>query len=667
MSEHPARRSGDPWWTLAWLGLVLAIPLRLAFFAGFGLGDDPGESFALMDFAQHLRLNPANFMHYRVINVVLRGLLYRAFSVNELAFVLPILAFALGTHAMAIVLARDLLGARGAFLTSLLFLVTPYETLASTANVPDYIHAFFGVACAWAAYRGYHRRSDRYMALAAVFLVLGLLNRLSMVLLVQTLGVATLCTLRQWRRWVALWAVFAVLVGLVCLADFFYSGLPYGWIANSSGGMGGLDVTRILGFELMVYPRYVFHHNDYPNWMFGLTGWCALLGALLALGRAVLRRAGGAEWFVVLAFFVFVALFELMPHRLTLHAYWSHPRIFRYLAQVSPALYLSGAYLLDRLWALGPRRSPVGLGAVLCVAVALFGLQQTPRVAEPLSDANRDCRHLIAFLRGIATDKPTPLFTDSWRVALIQAQYPRHYKAWMLRGVGADSKDEKVRFLRSVREGLVITGGATLPWYSGIDLIVSLSRLDFTVPPSWTLLREFDGKLTSWRVEPLRVWSVKGQDSAATPAVHVDTSQEPKALFAAGMASFDRGDCPGARPYFQAIIDRSPPAELAPDGWYFDTICRFRDGDWEGTLAGFQELVRRFPGSIYVPGAYYHMGLAYAGLGDTARARQTFEYVREQFPRDETVSRMAAERLAEMPADRGAGLLGRLWKRLWRR
>src|SRR5206468_1676786 len=150
--------------------------------------------------------------------------------------------------------------------------------------------------------------------------------------------------------------------------------------------------------------------------------------------------------------------------------------------------------------------------------------------------------------------------------------------------------------------------------------------------------------------------SVKGQDSAATPAVHVDTSQEPKALFAAGMASFDRGDCPGARPYSQAIIDRSPPAELAPDGWYFDTICRFRDGDWEGTLAGFQELVRRFPGSIYVPGAYYHMGLAYAGLGDTARARQTFEYVREQFPRDETVSRMAAERLAEMPADRGAGL-----------
>ena len=96
MSEHAARRGADPWWTLAWLCLVLAIPLRLAFFAGFGLGDDPIESLSLIGFAQDLRLNPADSLHYRVINVVLRGLLYRVFSVNELAFILPILAFALG-------------------------------------------------------------------------------------------------------------------------------------------------------------------------------------------------------------------------------------------------------------------------------------------------------------------------------------------------------------------------------------------------------------------------------------------------------------------------------------------------------------------------------------------------------------------------------------------
>ena len=88
MSEQAAR-GGGPWWGLAWLCLVLAVPLRLAFFAGFGLGDDPGESLSLIDFAHHLRFNPGNFMHYRVINVILRGLLYRVFSVSELTNEFP--------------------------------------------------------------------------------------------------------------------------------------------------------------------------------------------------------------------------------------------------------------------------------------------------------------------------------------------------------------------------------------------------------------------------------------------------------------------------------------------------------------------------------------------------------------------------------------------------
>src|SRR5204862_7903252 len=105
---------------------------------------DPTESISIHNFARTLQLDPNDFMHYRVVNIVMRGLLYRLFSPNELAFVLPILAFALATHAVTVVVAGELLGARAAALTSILFLATPYETLASTANVPDYFPAFFG-------------------------------------------------------------------------------------------------------------------------------------------------------------------------------------------------------------------------------------------------------------------------------------------------------------------------------------------------------------------------------------------------------------------------------------------------------------------------------------------------------------------------------------------
>jgi hypothetical protein len=294
------------------------------------------------------------------------------------------------------------------------------------------------------------------------------------------------------------------------LADFYYSGSPYRWVwFNSAGGVGGRDVTDIFGYVLMIYPRYLFGQDDFLNRMFGLTAWCAVLGVALALGRVVARRTSTAEWVLLIAFFVFGGVFEFLPHKLTLRAYWSHPRIFRYLATVAPVFYLNAGYFLDRTWDLRLLRSPLRLGPIVCAAMVAVGLQQTPRVIEPLADSSRDGRRLLAWLPSQRKSTPVPLYSDSWRIAWIRALYPKYWEAWTLHGVVADTRAKKVHFLQAVPPGaLVITGGATLPWYSGIDLIVSLSRLSFTVPPNWTLLQEFDGKRAWWRAEPLRVWSV---------------------------------------------------------------------------------------------------------------------------------------------------------------
>jgi 4-amino-4-deoxy-L-arabinose transferase-like glycosyltransferase len=488
------------WWTAAWVLLALAVPLRLVFFAGFGLGDDPSEAVSIASFARTLRLDPHDFMHYRVVNVVVRGLLWRAFPGSELAFVLPVLGAALATHAVTVVIARDLSGARAACFTSALALVTPYETLVATANVPDWFHAFFGTLAAWSALRGYRRADGRWMALGGAAVVVALLNRLMALILVPTFAVATLATLPRWRRWVGFWGTIVVLVGVVCAWDRWYSGEAFRWIVfNSAAGGGGYDVTSMLGQVLRVYPRYVFGWDDHGNSMFGLTGWCAALGATLAVGRLVLRRGGTAEGVLVIAFFVFGGLFELLPHKLSLTAYWSHPRIFRYLAPVAPVLYLCGGYLLDALWRV--RRA---VGGVVTAAVVLVGLWWTPRVAEPLVDANRDVRHLVAVLRTQPSD--VPVYSDYWHVWLV---WSRVWPVPPLHQVLPNSQDEKVRFLAAVPpDALVVTGGATLPWYSGIELIVNLSTLHFTVPPTWRLVDEFDGPRRPWRIEPLRVWRV---------------------------------------------------------------------------------------------------------------------------------------------------------------
>jgi hypothetical protein len=493
------------WWRLAWLCVALAVPLRLAFFAGFGLGDDPNESLSLAYFAEHLRLNPDDFLHYRVLNVVVRGLSYRWFGVTEAAFILPILAAALGTHAMGTLLAGELLGARGAFLASVLFLATPYETLASTANVPDYFHACSGTGAAWAVARGIRRDRAGLMALAAVLLALGFLNRVSTILLVPVFALATLATPTHRRRWLVFWAAFVALIVIGCLADRAWSGSPLGWFSRNSGG--GLEVSGILGRVLAVYPRYVFLRDDLGHWMFGLTGWAAAAGALVAAMRAVRGRAGAAELGVLLAFFVFGGLVELLPHRLRLDGYWSHPRIFRYLAQLAPALYLCAAYALDRAWVRQPALGVAGVAAVVAI-----GLWNVPAVTEPLRDANRDARALVAFLKTherLPGEARLKIHTDYWRVDQIRARYPGFAAAWELVGVGPDSPSQRVAFLGRVTDGVVVSGGASLPWYSGPGLVVSLSALHYQPPHTWRLAWTYPGPVTPWRLEPLRVWMMR--------------------------------------------------------------------------------------------------------------------------------------------------------------
>src|SRR5919197_5298874 len=133
------------WWRLAWLLWLAAIPLRLQYFAGYGLGDDPifyrAGLHAIVD--GHLNVNDPNVT--RLGQIIPQIIVFHLLQPNDFSFVLPTFVFALGTHAVSLFVARDLFGARGALLTSAFYLTSPYETLTATAFAPDYIVSFWTV------------------------------------------------------------------------------------------------------------------------------------------------------------------------------------------------------------------------------------------------------------------------------------------------------------------------------------------------------------------------------------------------------------------------------------------------------------------------------------------------------------------------------------------
>jgi hypothetical protein len=492
-------------WRLALVCVLAALPLRLWFFYGYGLGDDPNFATTPLNAIETGRLDFRDHHTNRLLMLLPQVLAFRLLPVNDFSFVLPILIFALGTNLLTVLLVGDLLGVAAAAVAALLALVTPFETLIATAFVPDAILGFYSVACVWGACRGYVRRSRAVMALAGGLLAATLFVKASAILLLPVAVLATLLGRRFASGWFAFWLAAAVVIAVVSALFAWLAGSPFHWYTHRAIPPWGHDVTEQLWFTLGVYPRYVFGPDpDYGGWMFGIAGYLALAGGGVAVVEAVRRRSVPAV--VVALLWAYILLFNFAPHKLEIARYYSHPRIFRYLAQVAPFVYVAAAFLVARLYGLGRAGRAVGL--VVTGAAVAVGLVQTPATTKPSWDSNTDGRLASAFFRSRGPLSGASFFCDFWYCERLRDMHYPVSKDWRVTSANADSRDRKRAFLAGIEEGYVITGGAGLPWYSSRSWLLTLSQLGFDPPQSWTLLFQHDGPRERWRPEPLRIWYV---------------------------------------------------------------------------------------------------------------------------------------------------------------
>ena len=496
------------YWYLAWVLLLAAVPVRMIFFTGYGaLADDVNDAM-LARWVLDTGLNPQISHCYRVMHVLPRSLFYWIMGESTFAFAMPILFFALGTHAMSILLARDTFGNRGAFLTSLLFLSSPYETMCSTMGVPDYIIACFCTACAWFCYRGVTRRHWLYMILGALCFTGALLTKTSALGFLMVISAATVLWITRWRQWAFFWGSMLLLVGAICVADYFYSEHFFRWYWFNNF-FHGADVSDRLRQVWMALPKYLFHKSEYGTWMFGITGWIAMAGVLAAVVCLIMKKArAGAS--VILLGFLMLLIIEFMPHKLTLKGYYSHWRVFRYLAYVVPAIYLPAAFFIEMLFRMKPRRVWTSLAVVLLVIVVGINAYQTPRVTRASCDAMRDGRALIKYLKNNPPPQGLTIHADQWKCDRLKTMWHPQVTTHKLdhHSHYPPTPEERQKVLGSIEDAIVITGGAGLAWYGSLGYILNLVDAQFDPPANWELLFEREAQEEVWRREPMRVWRV---------------------------------------------------------------------------------------------------------------------------------------------------------------
>ena len=128
---------------------------------------------------------------------------------------------------------------------------------------------------------------------------------------------------------------------------------------------------------------------------------------------------------------------------------------------------------------------------------------------------------------------------------------------------------------------------------------------------------------------------------------------QPQRLFDSSYGDYATGNYVLAVQGFESYLGYFPKSQRAHEAQlYIGESLAGQKKDMDAVIA-YDRVIANYPGSASVPTAYYKRGAAFERLGDTARARESYEALIKQFP-DTQQAVLAKQRLesANRPATR---------------
>ena len=129
---------------------------------------------------------------------------------------------------------------------------------------------------------------------------------------------------------------------------------------------------------------------------------------------------------------------------------------------------------------------------------------------------------------------------------------------------------------------------------------------------------------------------------SATPAANAGIS--PQRLFDSSYADYSVGNYSIAVDGFESYLKTFPKGVRAHEAQlYVGEALAWQKKDMDAIVA-YDRVINNYAGSPSVPMAYYKRGMAFERLGETARARESYESALKQFP-DSQQAVLAKQRL----------------------
>ena len=509
-SGTPVARLLDGRDCLLMLGFMAAgLALRLAWFSGFGLGDDfifRNEVNTILVGKTVLADNQA----YRFTWWFPAALSCRVFGLNEVGLVAPFTAAATVGTGLVYALGKALYGRPGAVVAALLLLFHPLDFVWSTMLTNDIMMSVTAALTILFALRALAQDDRtwrrRLWTLAGITLWLGFHAKLSAAFLIPAL--ALICLVHRERLTADVLCLVFTAAGLLVLSGlvaYAFTGDPlfsYHSELSFQGLSGPGASTHVISPHMFwYYPRLLFFGDELGDFLYGFQP-SALVGLLVLAPFLRLRTSSTAVFWFVCAFLimqlniqradgVWISGFRNIRH--------THPFVY-------PLILLLTGFVVA-LWKRLPRLAYVLLALLVGVG-AWQSVSAAAKTRIAFGDRRKACEYLAALPRDIVhLDEGLGVYcaflTLPGGPLRVQQLHP--------------NPDPRRTELASVTSGYVVTGGSREPYYGCPHCIPRASEL---VPGRWTLLQELPGPAVFgfWRPEPVRIWQAARPDApAGTP------------------------------------------------------------------------------------------------------------------------------------------------------
>ena len=492
--------------------IILALIIRVIFFSGFVLGDDPNyadDARTILD-GSYPPLCDLCVFSFRPVLLYSISLSLKWLGWSEFNFVLPILLSSLICIYLIYKLAEMLFDKNTGLLAALLLSIYPLDVVHATTMSNDIMLSMLVALSMLLVLKGFKStKRTSPLCFAAAGAVLGIAAGVK-IIAIPAIGLFFLILLwcigeeKRFNKGTVLFIIAWALVQVIFSAtyyfktgDFFahiHAELIFNKKFNPSGFM---NTASSLKNALLFYPKYMLclqaeGHPDYEFYPYGFVYPVFLLGTLFFIRKRDRKAVIPLVWFTYLFLMMEFAPLRISPYYQPIH------RLVRFLSIISIPTLLVVAYFLKQVYR--ERGAGKALALLLMAGLVVTSLHQTYRKSYCYRDSMADARSAFAILRHMPYKR---IISDhELKMALLLYNQYEHGDAFK------SFEYDKPQFLNG---SLVILGGARRP---DIHHLYADNFARSTKPQSnWVKICEVEGEKEAWRKSNLVMYRIVAKDT----------------------------------------------------------------------------------------------------------------------------------------------------------